>query len=76
MVSLCADTITLLTKNIRAAELPLRAPSLHALGNALEGSGGVVPAVQQEILKNLKHVIGERALVDAGDAHLHPPFCH
>ncbi|KAL1520667.1 hypothetical protein AB1Y20_022238 [Prymnesium parvum] len=60
MVSLCADTITLLTKTIRASELPLRAPSLHALGSALEGSGGVAPAVQQEILKNLKHIVGER----------------
>ena len=60
MVSLCADTITLLTRNVRATELPLRVPSLKALANALNGSGGVAATVQQEILKNLKHVIGER----------------
>lgn len=61
MVSLCADTITLLTKFVRGSELPLRAPSLFALADALAGSGGIALAIQQEIIKHIKHVIGERA---------------
>lgn len=60
MVSLCADTITLLTKTIRSSDLPLRPAALHALAHALDGSGGVGGGVQAEVIKNLKHVISER----------------
>lgn len=60
MVSLCADTITLLTKTIRSSDLPLRPAALHALAHALDGSGGVGSGVQAEVIKNLKHVIAER----------------
>lgn len=60
MVSLCSDTITLLTKGIRSQEVPMRQASCHALSLALVGSGGIAAPVQAEIVKSLKHVIGER----------------
>lgn len=60
MVSLCHETIALLVKTIRAPEVPLRVAACSALGAALAGSGGVGKPVQEEALKNIKHVIGER----------------
>lgn len=60
MVQLCHDTIGLLIKSIRAPEAPLRTAACSALGAALGGSGGVGKSVQEEALKNLKHIIGER----------------
>lgn len=60
MVQLCHDTIGLLIKTIRAPEAPLRTAACAALGAALGGSGGIGKPVQEEALKNLKHVIGER----------------
>ena len=60
MVALCHDTITLLTKLIRANEVPLRVTACTAFASALAGSGGVGKGVHEEALKNLRHVIGER----------------
>ena len=53
MVALCQDTIALLVKCIRLPEMPLRAAALTALASALVGSGGIPPATQQEVLKNI-----------------------
>lgn len=60
MVALCHDSIGLLTKSIRAPEIPLRITACTALASALNGSGGIPAAIQQEALKNVKHVIAER----------------
>ena len=60
MVALCHDAIALLIKSIRAPELPLRAAALTAVASALAGSGGIPVSTQQELLKNMKHVMGER----------------
>ena len=60
MVQLCHDAIGVLTKAIRAPELPLRAAACNGLAAALAGSGGVAAQVQQDILKNIKHVTSER----------------
>lgn len=62
MVALCQDTIALLVKSIRLPEMPLRAAALTALASALVGSGGIPPATQQEVLKNIKAVLSERGV--------------
>ena len=62
MVALCQDTIALLVKCIRLPEMPLRAAALTALASALVGSGGIPPATQQEVLKNIKAVLSERGV--------------
>ena len=77
MVALCHDTITLLTKLVRANEVPLRATACTALAASLIGSGGVGKAAVDEAIKNLKHVMGERgAPVELRCAVLHacPPL--
>ena len=60
MVALCHESITLLTKYIRANEVPLRTTACIAFAASLAGSGGIGKPAQDEALKNLKHVISER----------------
>ena len=45
---------------MRAPEAPLRQAAATALSGALSGSGGIGKPVQDEMLKNMKHAIGER----------------
>ena len=42
--------------------MPLRIAACHALSDALHGSGGIAKAVQEETMKSLKHVLGERGV--------------
>lgn len=60
MVSLCLDSITLLTKLTRSAEPSVRPMAWAAFGRACTGSGGVPRAAQDEAVKNLKHALTER----------------